>query len=98
MLEVNRHENIEIFSYSEVTEVNGYVGNYEITITKHPRFVTNDCNGCGACAEICPIFTPNYFDENLGARKSIDIAFGQAVPFLYDASLSRVIYFFSPQG
>lgn len=29
---------------------------------------------------MCPIYVPNYFDENLSARKCIDIAFAQAVP------------------
>jgi heterodisulfide reductase subunit A len=84
MLEVNRHENIEILSYSEVKKVEGYVGNYNVTVEVKPRYITKDCNGCGACKEVCPIYTVNYFDEYLGARKAIDIAFGQAVPFLYD--------------
>lgn len=84
MLNVNRNENIEILSYSEVKEVEGYVGNYRVKVEMKPRYVTDECNGCGACAEACPLFTHNFFDENLGARKAIDIAFGQAVPFLYD--------------
>ncbi|MFX1237473.1 MAG: 4Fe-4S binding protein [Promethearchaeota archaeon] len=85
MLEVNRHENIEILSYSEVKNVEGYVGNYNITVEMSPRYIhSEECNGCGACAEVCPIYIPNYFDENLGSRKTIDIAFGQAVPFIYD--------------
>ena len=73
MLEANRSENIEILSYSEVKKVDGYVGNYEVTIEKKPRYITEDCNGCGACSEVCPVYTTNYFDENLGARKAIDI-------------------------
>ena len=85
MLEVNRHENIEILSYSDVKNVEGFVGNYEITVEKRPRYVDPEkCNGCGACQEVCPTYTTNFFDENLGARKTIDISFGQAVPFLYD--------------
>ncbi|MFX0176080.1 MAG: 4Fe-4S binding protein [Candidatus Hodarchaeota archaeon] len=84
MLEVNRHENIEILSYSEVKQVSGYVGNYNVTVEMKPRYINDDCNGCGACTEVCPVYTSNYFDEHLGARKAIDIAFGQAVPFLYD--------------
>ncbi|MHA1679250.1 MAG: 4Fe-4S binding protein [Promethearchaeota archaeon] len=85
MLEVSRNENIEILSCSEVKKVDGYVGNYVVTVQQQPRFIdTEKCNGCGACSEVCPTFTANYFDEYLGARKTIDIAFGQAVPFLYD--------------
>jgi len=95
MLEVNRNENIEILSYSEVKSVEGYVGNYEVTVEKKPRFITDDCNGCGACAEVCPTYTTNYFDEYLGARKAIDISFGQAVPFLYDVDRSACVECFS---
>ena len=95
MLEVNRHENIEILSYSEVKNVEGYVGNYEVTVEKKPRYITEDCNGCGACSEVCPTYTANYFDEHLGARKAIDIAFGQAVPFLYDVNRDTCVECFS---
>lgn len=95
MLEVNRHENIEILSYSEVKKVEGYVGNYKITVEKKPRYMNNDCNGCGACSEVCPVYTSNYFDENLGVRKAIDIAFGQAVPFLYDINRDVCVECFS---
>jgi len=96
MLEVNRNENIEILSYAEVKNVKGYVGNYEITVENKPRFVDPEkCNGCGACSEVCPVFTSNFFDEHLGARKAIDIAFGQAVPFLYDINRNVCVECFS---
>jgi heterodisulfide reductase subunit A len=84
MLEVNRNENIEIICNAEVTKVEGYVGSYEVTIEKKPWYTTEDCNGCGACTEVCPTYTTNFFDEYLGARKAIDISFGQAVPFRYN--------------
>ncbi|MFX1317411.1 MAG: 4Fe-4S binding protein [Promethearchaeota archaeon] len=85
MLEANRHPNIEILSYSEVIEVDGYIGNFKVKVKKKSRFVDEiKCTGCGACEEVCPIYVPNYFDENLSARKCIDIAFAQAVPALFD--------------
>jgi heterodisulfide reductase subunit A len=96
MLEVNRNENIEILSYAEVKQVEGFVGNYNITVEMKPRFVNVEkCNGCGACSEVCPITCDNYFDEYLGARKAIDIAFGQAVPFLYDVNREVCVECFS---
>jgi heterodisulfide reductase subunit A len=96
MLEVNRHENIEILSYAEVKGVEGYVGNYNVTIEMKPRFIdVEKCNGCGACSEVCPISFDNYFDDHLGARKAIDIAFGQAVPFLYDVNREVCVECFS---
>ncbi|MHA2180841.1 MAG: 4Fe-4S binding protein [Promethearchaeota archaeon] len=95
MLEVNRNENIELLTYSEVKKVEGYVGNYEVTIERKPRYTTDECNGCGACSEVCPVSTTNFFDEHLGSRKAIDIAFGQAVPFLYDIDRNACVECFS---
>ncbi|MFW9968908.1 MAG: 4Fe-4S dicluster domain-containing protein [Candidatus Odinarchaeota archaeon] len=95
MLEVNRNENIELLTYSKVKKIEGYVGNYKVTVEKEPRYTTNECNGCGACAEVCPVYTSNYFDEYLGTRKAIDISFGQAVPFLYDVDRNACIECFS---
>lgn len=83
MLETNRHPNIEIMSYSEPVEIDGYIGNFTAKIKRKSRFVNEDnCTGCGSCAEVCPIYVPNYFDENLSARKVTDIAFAQAVPLI----------------
>jgi heterodisulfide reductase subunit A len=81
MLETNRHPNIEILSYSEVVNVDGYIGNFRVQVKRKARFVLEDkCTGCGTCTEVCPVYTSNYFDEHLSARKAIGIAFAQAVP------------------
>jgi heterodisulfide reductase subunit A len=95
MLEVNRHENIEIICNAEVKKVEGYVGSYEVTIEKQPWYTTEECNGCGACSEVCPTYSSNFFDEYLGARKAIDIAFGQAVPFRFNVDRNACVECFS---
>lgn len=85
MLEANRHQNINIMTYSEVVKVDGYIGNFKVQVKRNARFVDEDkCTGCGTCTDRCPIYVPNYFDENLSARKVIDIAFAQAVPAVRD--------------
>ena len=51
----SQNENIRIFSYSEVTDVSGFVGNFDVTVKKKARFVKEDiCTGCGLCANVCP--------------------------------------------
>ena len=82
MTEVSQNANIRILSYSEVSRVSGYIGNFEVDIKRHPRYVDEDkCTGCGACIEKCPNKkVPNSFNLNLNTRKAIDIPFAQAVP------------------
>ena len=82
MVDVAQHEKIRIFSYSEVTEVKGFVGNFNVTIKKNARFVNEDiCTGCGACVEKCPQKKiPNEFNLGMDNRHAIYIPFAQAVP------------------
>lgn len=42
MLEANRHPKIEILSYSEVAEIDGYIGNFEVKVRRKARFVDED--------------------------------------------------------
>jgi len=92
MSAVAHHPKIRVFANSEVKQVSGYVGNFKVKITIKPRYVLGKlCNGCGECAKACPIEVPNEFDENLGPRRAIYIAFPQAVPLLYTIDMNHCI-------
>ena len=39
MVEASQNENIHLYTYSEVEEVSGFVGNFTVTIRKKARFV-----------------------------------------------------------
>ena len=82
MVDAAQNEKIRIFSYSEVTEVHGFVGNFDVTIKKKARFVKEDiCTGCGACTEKCPMRkVPNEFNLGMDNRSAIYIPFAQAIP------------------
>ena len=83
MVDCGKHENIELITYAEVTEVDGYIGNFKVKDNKKARYVVeDDCTGCGACTEVCPIEIPNYFDEGIGMTKAAYIPFPQAVPLV----------------
>ena len=83
MVDCSKHENINLLTYSEVKEVDGYIGNFDVTVERKARYVIeDDCTGCGQCQEICPIEIPNYYDEGVGMVKAIYIPFPQAVPLV----------------
>ncbi len=79
-----RHPNIELITNARLEQVEGEVGDFRVKVLKRPRYVNEDkCNGCGVCAEHCPVELPNEFDERLGIRKAIYVPFPQAVPLKY---------------
>ncbi len=85
MVEVAQNPNITLYSYSEVKEVSGFIGNYTVTVRRHPRYVKEGiCTGCGECAKACPVSVPNDWDVGIGTRQAIGRAFPQAIPITFD--------------
>ncbi len=82
MVDAGQNEKIRIFSYSEVEDVKGFVGNFDVTIRRKARYVKEElCTGCGLCTEKCPKKNvPNEFNMGMDNRHAIYIPFAQAVP------------------
>lgn len=91
MLQSARTPGLNLYTYSEVEDVSGFVGNFTVKIRKRARYVTNDCNGCGACFEVCPAYGYNEFNEGMDPRKAIYSSFAQAVPSLAQIDMERCI-------
>jgi heterodisulfide reductase subunit A len=82
MVTAGNHPNITLMSYAEVTHVDGYVGNFTVTVKQKARSVKTDvCTGCGICQEKCPKkVIDEVYEAGLGNRKAIYTPFPQAVP------------------
>jgi heterodisulfide reductase subunit A len=103
MVDVGRNPNIELMTYAEVAEVEGYIGNFDITIRRKARgvltpaeaeargIVGGGCNGCGDCDPVCPVIQPNPFEMGMKPRKAIYIYHPQVVPLIYTVDFDSCI-------
>ena len=82
MVEVSNHDLVNLYTYSEIEKVEGFVGDFSVTIRKKARSVCLEkCTGCGDCWAKCPLKRiPSEFDAGIGNRAAIYTPFAQAVP------------------
>ena len=84
LVEAGRHLNIELLTLTEVQEVSGDPGNFQVKILEQPRYVDKSkCTACGECAKACPIEVSNLFDMGLRNRKAAYKFYPQAMPSAY---------------
>jgi heterodisulfide reductase subunit A len=80
MVEVAQHPNITLYSYSELENLDGFIGNFKARIRKKARSLDEKlCTGCGLCIQKCPTKKiASEFDAGLGVRPAIYVPFPQA--------------------
>lgn len=90
MVEVSKHPNVKLMTYSEVQEISGYVGNFKAKILKKPTYVYPDkCTLCDECTRVCPVVVSNEFDIGLTGRRAIYIPFPQAIPATFTLDIKN---------
>ena len=95
MVDVGTHPNIELLTYSEVAKVDGFVGNFKVTVKKKSQYVDLEkCTGCGLCAEECRLKgrVESEFDAGMGKRSAIYVPFPQAVPLKYTVDSENCLF------
>jgi heterodisulfide reductase subunit A len=95
MVDVGQHPNITLLTWSEVEELDGYLGNFTATVRKKARYVNEEhCTGCGICIEKCPAkVLDEVFEAGMGTRKVIYRPFPQSVPKYPVIDKENCIYF-----
>jgi heterodisulfide reductase subunit A len=103
MVDVGRHPNIEMLTYTEVEKVEGYIGNFDVTLRKKARgvmtpveaaakgIVGGGCNGCGDCSNVCPVIKPNPFEMGMAPRKAVYIYHAQVMPLIYTVDFDACV-------
>ena len=79
--ECHLHDNIELLPYSEVVNVEGQGGDFNVSVVRKPRFVDpKRCTLCEACIKVCPVEVEREFGGGLEKRKAIYLPYPQAIP------------------
>lgn len=81
MQDIITHPNIELHAYTEIENVDGYVGSFDVTLKHKAKYVDwEKCDGCGKCIELCPVSAVSEFDRGLGQRKAIYTSYTGSYP------------------
>lgn len=83
MNEVVANPKITLFTWTEVESLSGSAGNFTVGLRKKPRYVHDNCTGCGRCSRACPVMVENEFNCGSVDKKAISLSFSQAVPKTY---------------
>lgn len=79
--ELLANENIELLRLSQVEAVQGSSGDFAVKVRKKAGYVDlENCIGCSACFDPCPVEVDNEFEEGLSKRKAIYIPCAGALP------------------
>ncbi|MBW2053200.1 MAG: CoB--CoM heterodisulfide reductase iron-sulfur subunit A family protein [Deltaproteobacteria bacterium] len=94
LVEIARHNNIEILTQARLTGLSGEAGHFQATVRQEPRYIDPDkCVGCGICTEKCPKKVEDEFNQGLSMRKAVYLRYPQAVPLVYSIDEENCIYF-----
>ncbi|MEM3356198.1 MAG: FAD-dependent oxidoreductase, partial [Candidatus Bathyarchaeia archaeon] len=92
LVAAGRHPNITILTNTDVVGLSGEAGNFEVKLLKRARYIIEEkCNGCGLCAQKCPIEAIDMYNEGLGNRSAIYVDYPQAVPLKYKIDREKCI-------
>ncbi len=80
---IKTNPNITFYTMSEVENISGSPGNYNVTVRVNPRYINDNCVACDACAQACPAERENEFNFKMDKTKAAYLPFNQAFPQKY---------------
>lgn len=80
---IKNNPRISFFTQSEVISIAGQPGGYQATIQINPRYVNDNCTGCGKCSEACETEISSAFNYGMNSVKAAYLPLNMAYPFKY---------------
>jgi quinone-modifying oxidoreductase subunit QmoA len=77
------NKNLRLLTMTEVTQVAGDTGNYQVTLKTTPRYVNENCTACGECAKVVEAEFDSEYNYGLGKRKGAYLNHPMAYPQRY---------------
>ena len=80
---IKNNPRIKFYTLSEVEEISGEEGAYEVKIKVNPRYVNENCTACGECAKVCSTEISNPFNYGMDKVKAAYLPHEFAFPMRY---------------
>jgi quinone-modifying oxidoreductase subunit QmoA len=80
---IKNNKKVKVFTMTEVENISGGPGNFDITLKETPRYVNSNCTCCGKCAEACDVEISNEFNFGMNMRKAAYLPYEMAFPQRY---------------
>lgn len=80
---IKQNPKISYYTFAEIESLTGSPGNYEATIRILPRYVNDNCTGCGKCSEVCETRIPNPMNFDMDTMPAAYLPHAMAFPFKY---------------
>ncbi len=80
---IKDNKRITILTSTEIKNISGSKGNFNVELISKPEFVNENCTVCGECEKVCPADRPNEFNYNTSKTKAVYLPHEMAFPYKY---------------
>lgn len=80
---IKANKNLRVITMAEVGAISGEAGNYQVKVKLSPRYVNENCTGCGDCGKAVSAEFDDEYNYGLGKRKGAYLPFPMAYPQRY---------------